>query len=546
MFASVWTGKKSVSVVMGRILVLGFGAQILLGCVWAMAQFGHFQEFSESLRLQEVSQSLICDEYTGILYPLLIRVSRGIGRVVPVPYFCMLYFLQLVVAFWAGWFLVGSFQKGRRLPVLGRIWAALSLVTMPMAMQCHMAVLPNSLCTSLFLVMLGLFWRGIHPEEGTGFRNAAAVGAIGDAAGDSVLTVVLLGILYLLLGLLMPEYRFLGCLPLVGYGIWAVVMGKGEDQKEEGQKEEGQTGEAQSSEGRGGERRNTGRILHVVLLAAFTAFFVFWGAKMENLTTREGAYGRMNRSLETAAFLRFAWDDFGQYYSDWPEDLVNALTQEEIRVGNSFPLQKEWILGKNVDAVYGTKRAREIYAQVAKVEARDRMSRNIKEIAKDLLCYGFAPAMQLWLMEGGGHVTLSGRNLDIMRAVHPKLTTAYVRYGSVWFVFGAVIAALLGLGGILVGEAQEKAQEKGDAVRLKKWVAKASALWWHGAVSLLITVWYTMQGGGIMDYKKSLPVTLLWGLWMCLAASCRAQEESGDLVMKSFPAAGEEKTEELK
>ena len=86
---------------MEKLLLLGFGAQILLGLLWALSHLGSFQEFRDSYFLLQVSKTLICDEYTGILYPLLIRIFQGIARVIPIPYFCLLYFQQLAVAAWA-------------------------------------------------------------------------------------------------------------------------------------------------------------------------------------------------------------------------------------------------------------------------------------------------------------------------------------------------------------------------------------------------------------------------------------------------------------
>ena len=91
-------GKNIVSAVMGRILMIGFGVQILLGMVWMFCHIGYYQEFPDSAFLERVAGSLVCDEYTGILYPLLILLCQGITRVVPIPYFCALYALQLVAA----------------------------------------------------------------------------------------------------------------------------------------------------------------------------------------------------------------------------------------------------------------------------------------------------------------------------------------------------------------------------------------------------------------------------------------------------------------
>lgn len=453
-----WTEK--LSALLGRILVLGSGVQIVLGLIWMLANFGSFQEFPESYFLLEVSEKLVCDEYTGILYPLLLRALRGIAGAMRIPYFSIAYALQLIAATWAMAVFLGSFELWKRLSLPGKIWAVLSLVTLPMGMQCHLAVLPISLASSLFVAQLGMAWRSMR--EGT--------------------NTVWVGVLALAAGLLLPDYRLFGGAVLVATSIFHVLSNGGRDR---------QAGSAWI-------RRVTG----ILLIAAV---FLGVGGALAKWTTKPGAYGRMQNTLEAATFRRFAWDDFGEMYSEWPEELRETLTQEEIRLGNLYPLQKEWILGRKVDAVYGRERAREIYGQAALASAKIRFARNCREMAWDVLYYGFAPPMQLLLRTGWGQTTLSGRNLDIMRATTPRLTAWYVNYGHAWFLGALILATAMTMSRSLF-------HFKGGAGKRSK------GKWLFPGAALLMIFAYVMQGGGIMDYKNSLPVTVLWATWTCLTA----------------------------
>lgn len=85
--------------IVGGVLFIGCSIQVVLGIVWMVCNLGTFQWFPDSNLYVEISKSFICDEYEGILYPLLVMLARGVGNVIPIPYFTYLYLLQLAVAF---------------------------------------------------------------------------------------------------------------------------------------------------------------------------------------------------------------------------------------------------------------------------------------------------------------------------------------------------------------------------------------------------------------------------------------------------------------
>ena len=107
---------------LSRILVIGVSAQIVLGLLWMLFAFDDRQEFVGSAYAEWLDCNL-----TGLRYE-------------PV-----LYFMQLLLAFYAGYRLMDGVGVRK---TFWKIWGSLALLTYPYAMQCHMAVLPDSFAFS--------------------------------------------------------------------------------------------------------------------------------------------------------------------------------------------------------------------------------------------------------------------------------------------------------------------------------------------------------------------------------------------------------------
>ena len=133
------------------MLFIGFSVQIGLGIAWMADSFGQVQDFGES------GSAL----YEGIY-----------GLLGETPW--VMYLLQLGAAFMAGHFLLGRFgllftdSSVRREDLAGRafsLWRGFALLTVPFALQCHMALLPYSLMSSLYLTALGLLTEGLRTRK---------------------------------------------------------------------------------------------------------------------------------------------------------------------------------------------------------------------------------------------------------------------------------------------------------------------------------------------------------------------------------------------
>lgn len=117
-----------VCAVMKGMIFIGCSVQIVWGAVWMGCNFGQVQDFGEP---------------EGALYGGLFRLLGGIPQ--------LMYLLQILAAFFTGYFFL---QKLRPVGKLLAVWRGLVLLTVPFAMQCHLAVQPYSLLGSLFMLLL--------------------------------------------------------------------------------------------------------------------------------------------------------------------------------------------------------------------------------------------------------------------------------------------------------------------------------------------------------------------------------------------------------
>ena len=117
-----------VRTVMKGMIFIGFSGQIIWGIVWMCCNFAWVQDFGEP---------------DGALYGGLFRLLGANPQV--------MYLVQILAAFFTGYFFLQKLRPaGRGLA----LWRGLALLTVPFAMQCHLAVQPYSLLGSLYMLLL--------------------------------------------------------------------------------------------------------------------------------------------------------------------------------------------------------------------------------------------------------------------------------------------------------------------------------------------------------------------------------------------------------
>lgn len=464
---------KAVLAVAGRVLFIGFSIQIILGICWMLCNFTGFQRFGESLLCEEIGKTLICDEYEGILYPVLILVTKGMEELILVPYRFILYLLQIGFAFWVSYQLLGSFcvqEKSRR------VWGALAMLTFPMAMQCHLAVLPDSFVSSLLLLELAVV-SGI-------LINGRRV-----TPGSFVKALVC----WVLAVLLRPEYLYIGIPPLVLLSLYGLGKAWKDDRK---------------------------RMWYPLTLLVLVVVLGGLLLMVKNFTQEEGCYDRVTKSRNAAMVSRLAWPYAGTDYEFWPGEVKAQFTFEEARQIDYYADHMDRILGRTLEEALGKERAEELFGEIAEIAWQNHKNEILHRTVWDAMGYTVSPLVLQRQFTGKIYDSYSGRNYDIMRSKTPFLTKYYMDYSCMWFGAGLVLTAVLE-GVRLAAGLTEKAERRKRLQKLCRWLLTAVCCVFSSGVLVLV---YTLRGAGMMDYKKSIAVTLLWICWM-LSSYLRGMRE---------------------
>lgn len=402
------------------ILFVGFSVQIVLGLLWMCLNFIEIQQFGQP---------------QGFLYPQLLKVLGKMPRV--------LFLLQLCLAGAADYVLLKPLLP---LGKLWRIWFVAALMTFPMAMQCHLALLPYSFAGSWLILELCCCRRAINCKGGIEFK------ALAGAGGCWVMLALLLAE-YSWLGLIPPAISVLVCLPRLCKNLRQLAYS-------------------------------------VLLLAAFGGMVSGIGS----ITRSEGEY---ERTFWFSMASRMAWPTIWQDSGGWSQELKAILPPALCWKISSSSGNMERILQPKVEENVGREKAQEYYREMAENSWNYRKSRIARQIAGDVMVYAAPQAVLQSQLRGRGYDSYSGRNYEIMAMERPVLTKQYVGYSCWWFavMLGITVlfyAAYIASGGKLSG--------KGKIAFPAVYAVSAGG----------ILIYYVMRGSGMADYKCTLAVSAVW------------------------------------
>lgn len=417
----------SVLEIIKGILFIGFGIQIILGIVWMCFNFTRLQEFPVS---------------GGPLYQGIRTLSGNA--------FVLFYGLQLALAGAAGYAFTGRCHGGNR---FFRIWGSLCLLTLPMAMQCHLAISPYSLSSSLFLLELCFAVKVIRGEGGT----------LSEVAKECAC--------WMALTLILPEYFLLGLFPV----LLTVLLKLPALLK---------------------NLRCLGGI--VLLTAAFGGMI----AGIQELSgMEERPFSRENIAL--CLFSRTGWPTiWHDAMVHWEDDEIPGVSVRMLQDMSNRAEDFRKVLKPLAEEAFTEDEAVAFFLKKASVGWALRPRQVIKQCGWDALCYGFSPICLPAQLTGWGGASYSGRNYELMLQRTPRLTGAFVRYGCWWFTAALPLSVLAALAGRLAGDRNASVGERREIWSLCMLSAAALA-----AV-------YTMRGAGMMDYKCTIAAVLLWVVWM--------------------------------
>ena len=468
----------------GRFLFLGVSVQILLGICWSVRSFGIFPEFGDSYTWLKAAETLVCDDYMGIGYPLFLMLARGIESISSIPYTFFVYTVQLLAAFYAGIvFLRACGVTGKKRFLC---WGSLGLLTFPCAMQSHLAVLPNSLGYSFLLLELSALIRILR-------RDAVAEECATAAPVRPLHGLFEAGIWWALSTLFVVENLYLGLLPLIVLWLihlWQLHSGKVEKK----------------------------RVWQELVLLLAMAGILF---TLVPLWQTPGSYGKAENTVSAAMMRRFSWSHMRSEdeYDEWPEKLRTWMTWKDTRTAGYYAGTMEVGIQKTLEDNYGKAQAQEIFRKYAMYHLKTYTSDNVHQIVWDGLGYAMPTVLLQMLLSGRGYDSFSGRNVDIMMTGDPRLTEVLLKYSSWWFLSGIAVMVLAGIvcgASALLRRKKEKTAQTGELRNLEQ-----KGLFWKilgvcGITAAGMILWYTMRDAGCLDYKNGLLPGSLWLVGMIL------------------------------
>ena len=367
-------GRASAQVA-GRFLFLGVSVQILLGICWGVRSFGIFPEFGDSYTWLKASETLVCDDYMGIGYPLFLMLVKGIESISSIPYTFFVYTVQILIAFYAGVvFLRACGVTGKKIFLC---WGSLALLTFPCAMQSHLAVLPNSPGYSFLLLELSAVIRILRQdavaEDGETTAPARPLHGLFEA-----------GIWWALSTLCVVENLYLGLVPLIV--LWLIHLWQLRSRKT--------------------EKKRVGRELLLLLAMAGILF------TLVPMWQTPGSYGKAENTVSAAMMRRFSWTHMREEeeYDEWPEQLRTWMTWKEMRNAGYYAGTMESGIQKTLEDRFGKAEAQKIFREYAEYHLKTYTSDNIHQIAWDCLGYAMPTVLLQLLLDGRGYDSFSGRN----------------------------------------------------------------------------------------------------------------------------------------
>lgn len=364
----------SIEILFKEILFAGFSIRIVFGLVWMCLHFVRIQDFGVP---------------DGFLYPALLRLFHGAPR--------LLLLLQLALACYAGNELLRPICRPG---FLWRVWYVLALLTFPMAMQCHMALLPYSFVSSLLFLETAYLRKALNGSQEPDIKELVK-GAV----------------CWLALALLLPEYGWLGGI-LPGLVVLLCLPGL---------------------------RKKFRRLAYCVLIiAAFGGMIA--GVHLLN-RSEENAGGSFWFSLACRTTWPTIWNDAAL----WPAEL-RAVTDPVLAEVSRRPGNMERLLRPAMEEGFGEEQAARYYRLMARQAWRDRKPMIVRQAGWDALVYVLPQVMLPVQLTGEGYDSFSGRNYEIMWKDSPLLTKYYIRYSGRWFVVSLAVTALLTIAGAVSGE----------------------------------------------------------------------------------------------
>ncbi len=462
---------KIVFAAMGRLIIIGFTAQIIFGICYIVKNLGYVQLFGDTAANVAVSGTLSCNVYTGVIYPAVLLLIRAIGMAFNLSWYSFMYLLQLSLAICAGYFFLKAFGRDRFKKVF-YFWGSLVIATFPFMLQSHMAILADSFALSFLMLEIA------YVRNAWGSRSMTDAKAFCFDLGRACL-------FWMLASLTEWDLLIVGGIPVLILLVRAAVIILRTTKK--------------------------GIVFPFIIVILFAVITVgsYGIAKDRNVKALP------TKSIEVSLFDRVCWKVF-LYHGGLRLRIWEAAGDEPVDEARIHRSAVKTALEPAIEENLGTKEANKLYLDMAKDAWETNRSEILHDTAIDFAGYMAGPIITRKLLSGTDFISFTARNYDIFKRNSPVLAKYYMDFSLFWFEVSLMIAAVLW---ILRGAAffrknknPENAVE-GNGKGILGFGAVLTAL----LTAIILAVRNVFLGCGVYDYKLAGFSTALWILMMLMA-----------------------------
>lgn len=389
--------EKLLPLVKGFVLC-GVFLQIVLGILYIGSNISRVPAYWETTIYSEIAEKFILDEYMTGLYPLLIKVCKGISFI---PYQIPIYLLQILLGLFCVYKIAMGWIGNRKMSVICALW----INTLPFVTQAHVTVLPNSFVWTILMVLVSIVSEATYHKKAVHFKEWT----------------------YLLVGFtLICQLDNSYLIPALVLLIWATNL-----QLYYGSKK-----------------------IRFLLFGIVSCIGVtVCNLGVHYLTQTPGYYGRMQRSVEAAFFQRVGTSIMeDKYFPYMPVEIQYIFMGKELDAFQKYPYQLQRNFGPTLEARYGKERANELYLELGRLGFENATKETVYDIVTDTLNYAFPLGMyKTW--ENDGAMGATSWNYQQFIEKVPELSAFYMH--ASWFVWSVGFLASI-IAGILTFGTQHK------------------------------------------------------------------------------------------
>jgi len=333
-------------------------AQIVSGTVYLVCNFTEYIVYPETEEMIHIARGLVFDEYTGILYPLFIRLCLGIQESFGIGYYLVAHLVQLILFIVAAFYLAGSVFRKKS------VWLLVCyLISFPMCIQTILMVSPMA-----FKAIFAFFLVGALVRITRGYGKPG--------------TWIGMFLAYMMASLNVPDDLYIWLVPLALWGcvyffknrkkcaLWKRVC-----------------------------------LIFTIVMVFFATFFVL------DSVIDAGNRGRMQRTVSSVLFQRSIWPNLVQKHGFMPLEIKEIVDMDMLLSGEFSSESISCVIGPAIERTVGLERANELYMETFKGQLSYNKRALFRAVADDFMGYLFVPYSTVFHMmgqEGSAYSTLYG------------------------------------------------------------------------------------------------------------------------------------------